>query len=193
MSDKISAVYIRVSTAGQNATSQRAELKRWCEGNGMTNVKYFTDKATGDNLNRPAFEKLQQAVFNGEVATVVVFKLDRLSRSLKDGINTLCDLLDRGVRVVSTTQQLDFAGATGKLIASTLFAVAEMEQETRKERQAVGIANAKAKGVYTGRQVGSTKAKPAKAKALKAKGLSITDICETMSISRPTAYRYLNA
>ena len=64
-------------------------------------VQWFTDKETGDNLDRKAFRKLQEAIFNGEVKTVVCWKLDRLSRSLRDGINVLCDWCDRGLRVVS--------------------------------------------------------------------------------------------
>ena len=71
---------------------------------------------------------------------------------MRDGIDTLCDWLGKGVRLVSVTQQLDFAGPAGKMIASVLFAVAEMEQQTRRERQAAGIAVAKRNGVYQGRK-----------------------------------------
>ena len=124
------AAYVRVSTVGQNESGQRRDVRKWLEGNGVDGVKWYVDKSTGDNLYRPEFERLQQAIFNGEVKTVVVYKLDRLSRSLADGIATLTDWLGKGVRVVSVTQQLDFSGATGKLIAAVLFAVAEMEQET---------------------------------------------------------------
>ncbi|HMP06143.1 MAG TPA: recombinase family protein, partial [Lacipirellulaceae bacterium] len=120
------AVYIRVSTVGQNAAGQRAEIDRWLKGHGLT-AAYFVDRRSGDSLDRPAFERLQAAIFAGEVHTVVVYKLDRLSRSLRDGINTLTDWLGQGVRVVSVTQQLDFSGATGQLVAAVLFAVAQME------------------------------------------------------------------
>ena len=170
------AIYIRVSTVGQNSAGQTREIRRWLEGNEIKDVVWFNDKATGTNLARPEFERLQEAIFNGEIKTVVVWKLDRLSRSLRDGINTLCDWLDKSVRVVSVTQQLDFKGATGKLIASTLFAVAEMEQETRKERQAAGIAAAKEAGIYIGRKAGTTKAKPERAKELLAKGMTHSEI-----------------
>jgi DNA invertase Pin-like site-specific DNA recombinase len=67
---------------------------------------------------------------NGEVDTIVVWKLDRLSRSLRDGINTLCDWCDRGLRVVATSQQIDFNGSLGKMLAAVRFGVAEMEQES---------------------------------------------------------------
>ena len=87
------AVYIRVSTVGQNEAGQRREVERWLAGNGIESVKWYVDRETGDNLNRPAFARLQADVFAGQVKTVVVWKLDRLSRSLQDGINTLCDWL----------------------------------------------------------------------------------------------------
>jgi DNA invertase Pin-like site-specific DNA recombinase len=186
------AVYIRVSTVGQKEASQRQEIDRWLKGHGIKGVEYFVDKGrTGDNLKRPAFARLQAAIFAGEVKSVIVYKLDRLSRSLRDGINVLTDWLGQGVRVVSVTQQLDFSGATGQLVASVLFAIAAMEQETRRERQAAGIAAARANGVYLGRKAGTTKAKPARALELKAKGLTVAEISEAMGVSERTVFNYL--
>ena len=187
------AAYIRVSTTGQNAAGQRREIKRWLKGNGIDDVKWFVDKETGDNLERKAFRKLQEAIFQGEIKTIVCWKLDRLSRSLRDGINTLCDWCDRGLRVVSVTQQIDFNGTVGKMIASVLFAVAEMEQETRRERQRAGIEAAKERGVYRGRKPGSTKANPTQAKKLRKKGLTLDEIATAMGVSRITVCRYLKA
>ena len=63
---------------------------------------------------------------------MVLWKLDRLSRNLRDGLNVLIDWCDRGLRVVSTTQQIDFNGSLGKMLAAVLLGVAEMEQETRR-------------------------------------------------------------
>src|SRR5262245_939131 len=112
------AAYVRVSTVGQNEAGQRAEIDRWLQGNDVRSLRWFVDKQTGDNLDRPAFEKLQQAVFAGEVGTVVVYKLDRLSRSLRDGIDVLHEWCEKGIRVVSVTQQIDFNGAVGKMMAA---------------------------------------------------------------------------
>ncbi|HMO84681.1 MAG TPA: recombinase family protein, partial [Lacipirellulaceae bacterium] len=99
--------------------------------------------------------------------------------------------LGQGVRVVSVTQQLDFSGATGQLVAAVLFAVAQMEQETRRERQAAGIAAAKAAGVYLGRRPGTTKAKPARAQQLRDRGLTIAEIALSMGVSIRTVHHYL--
>ena len=184
-------VYIRVSTAGQNVSSQKREIQRWLDGNGHSHVRWFVDKATGTNLERPAFEELQKAIFNGEITTIVVWKLDRLSRDLREGLNVLVDWCERGLRVVSTTQMIDFNGAMGKLVAAVLLGVAEMEQEIRKERQMAGIAAAKADGVYLGRRRGSYKAKPQRVSELKERGLSDTEIANSMNISRRTVQRYM--
>lgn len=188
---KKTAVYIRVSTLEQNYDSQLLEVNRWLENHGRADVVVFSDKSTGDNLSRPGFAELEAAIFRGEVSTVVVYKLDRLARTLRDGIATLTGWLDKGVRVVSVTQQFDFSGAVGKLIAAVLLGVAEMEQETRRERQAAGIEVAKAKGLYPGRKKGTLTTDPSHAKELRAKGLSVVQIAKSMGVTKQTIYRHL--
>ena len=185
-------VYIRVSTVGQNERGQRAEIKRWLDGNGHADVRYYTDKESGDTLDRPAFQRLQADVFAGKIKTVVVWKLDRLSRSIVDGLNVLADWCARGVRVVSVTQQLDFNGTVGKMLAAIFFALGEMEQQTRRERQAAGIAQAKAEGVYLGRKPGTTKAAPARARQLRRQGNTDDEIASALNVTRRTVQRYLH-
>ncbi len=186
------ACYIRVSTVDQNESSQRAEIERWLSGNGLSEVVWFVDKEGGDTLDRPSFERMQKRIFGGEFRTVVIWKLDRLSRKLRDGINVLCDWCDRGLRVVSVTQQIDLSGTVGKMIAAVLLGVAEMEQETRRERQAAGIAVAKREGKYKGRKAGTFKGCPDRARELRAKGLSLAEIGSAMGVSRMSVSRYLN-
>jgi DNA invertase Pin-like site-specific DNA recombinase len=191
---RIVAAYVRVSTVGQNEAGQKAEIERWLIGNGIdpSTVEWYVDKGrSGDSLHRPEFKRLQSAIFQGQHKTIVLFKLDRLSRKLRDGINVLTDWCEQGLRIVSVTQQLDFSGTVGKMIAAVLLAVAEMEQETRRERQAAGIAVAKRNGKYKGRKEGTTKSSPARALELKQRGLSIEEICTCLGIGRNTAFRYL--
>lgn len=186
------ACYIRVSTVGQNEAGQRREISKWLEGNGLGDAVWFVDKASRDTLRRPAFEKLQSAIFKGEVRTVVIWKLDRLSGKMRDGINVLCDWCDRGLRVVSVTQQIDVNGTVGKMIAAMLFGIAEMEQETRRERQAAGIAAAKERGgVYLGRKAGTTNGDPERARQMKGQGLDHGEIAGAMGVSVRTVRRYL--
>jgi len=186
------AAYIRVSTTGQTLASQKAELESWIAGNcPERDVVWFEDKATGNNTDRPGFAKLQKAVFNGEVDTILVYKLDRLSRKLQDGINVICGWVDSGIRIVAVSQQIDFNGTVGKMFASVILAVAEMEQETRKERQAAGIAVAKKAGKYKGRKAGTHKADTARAKELREAGHPVSEIANLLGVSRPTVYAYL--
>lgn len=190
---KLTACYVRVSTTGQNEVGQRAEIERWAKGNGISRPRWFVDKKSGDNLDRPAWQEMQKAIFNGEIGTVVVWRLDRLSRRLRDGLNALCDLCERGIRVVSVTQQIDFNGTVGKIIAAVLMGVAQMEQEARKERQAAGIAEARKRGKYKGRRRGSFKLDggPQRAMALKTRGSSASEIAAIMGIGTATVWRYL--
>jgi len=113
------AAYIRVSTRRQNDDGQRAEVKKWLDANGIdpTKVTWYCDKESGTTLKRPEFDRLQGDIFHGKVKTVVMWKLDRLSRRLKDGVATLADWSERGLRVVVVTQQLDFNLTA--LVAST--------------------------------------------------------------------------
>jgi DNA invertase Pin-like site-specific DNA recombinase len=180
-----------VSTVGQNEAGQRREIERWLKGNGTQDVRWYVDHDTGDHLNRPGFEQLQRDIFLGEIGAVVVWKLDRLSRTVRDGLATLCEWCDRGLRIVSVTQQIDFNGTIGKMIAAVLFGVAEMEQQTRRERQAAGIAVAKERGVYRGRKAGTTKAKPTRARQLREQGHTVQEIATALGISKRTALRYL--
>ena len=189
------AVYIRVSTTGQNIESQKSEISRWLSGDNKTGqtVRWYIDRATGNNLDRPEFTRLQADIFNGEIETIVVWRLDRLSRNLKDGVNVLCDWCNRGLRVVATSQLIDLSGTLGKMLAAVLLGVAEMEQEARRERQHAGIQAAKSRGVYIGRKKGTTKAKPQRAIELRNRGLSAPEIGKALAVSESTVYRYLKS
>jgi DNA invertase Pin-like site-specific DNA recombinase len=189
------ACYCRVSSRRQKLDSQKAEIARWLRGNSVKRsaVQWFEDVETGVTLQRPAFARMQQAIFEGVTKTVVVWKLDRLSRRQHEGITLLADWCERGVRVVVVTQQIDLRGALGRMVASVLFGLAEIEQEYRRERQAAGIAVAKVRGVYGGRQKGTTKAQPGRAKTLRDRGLTLREIAKALHISERTVSRYLSA
>ena len=86
-----------------------------------------------------AGNRLQKGMFDGKIDTVVVWTLDRLSHSLKDGINILTDWLEKDVKIIATSQQLVFPGPVGQMIASVLFAVAAMGRENLRENTKRGI------------------------------------------------------
>lgn len=187
------AAYIRVSSRNQKHDSQRAEIEKWLAANSIdpAQVEWFADKETGTTLRRPEFERLQADIFAGKVKTVVLWKLDRLSRRLRDGVTTLADWAERGLRVVVVTQQLDFNGAIGRTLAALLLGLAEIEWEYRKERQRAGIEVAKKNGVYKGRKAGTTKRIPDRARELREKGLTAGEIATALGVSVRTAFRYV--
>src|SRR5262245_4421657 len=186
-------VYIRVSSHSQKSDSQRAEVQRWLEAHGhaLKTVQWFEDKETGATLHRSGLIRLQEAIFAGTVKTVVVWKLDRLARSMREGINVLSQWCESGVRVVSITQHIDLSGTVGHLVAGVLFGIAEMELQHVKDRQAAGIALAKHRGVYKGRKLGATKARPQRARELRDKGMTLPEIAQALHVDKRTVSRYL--
>ena len=104
---------------------------------------------------------MRRLIFAGEIKTLIVWKLDRLSRDMLDGITTLRTFLNQGVGLISVTQQIDLSGVIGQMVAAVLFGVAEMELQ-QQGAPGVGIALAKKRGVYKGRKKGTTKLKPEK-------------------------------
>jgi DNA invertase Pin-like site-specific DNA recombinase len=187
------ACYCRVSTRQQKTDSQKAEIQRWLKGYGLSSksVQWFEDHESGKTIQRPAFDALQQKIFSGQIKTVVVWKLDRLSRRLKDGINVLADWCEQGVRIVSVTQQIDLTGPVGRMVASVMFGLAEIELEYRRERQAAGIRVARTRGIYQGRKSGTTKAIPKRALELRNRGLKIPEIANALNVSERSVFRYL--
>ena len=187
------ACYCRVSTRHQKNDSQESEIKKWLDGNGIdqSQVEWFFDHETGKTFNRPAFERLQKSIFNGQVKTVIVWKLDRLSRRLRDGVNLLADWCERGLKIVVITQQIELNGPVGRMIAAVMLGLAEIELEYRRERQMAGIVVARKNGKFKGRKKGTTKAKPKRAKELKKQGLTAPEIATSMGTSLRTVWRYL--
>jgi DNA invertase Pin-like site-specific DNA recombinase len=186
------AAYIRVSTYDQRTGSQREEISRWLKNHGIDpqKIQWFEDKETGSKMDRPAFFEMRRIIFAGEIKTLIVWKLDRLSRDMLDGIATLRCLLNQGVGIISVTQQLDLSGIVGQRCATLLFGVAEMELQNNKERQAAGIALAKKRGVYKGRKKGTTKLDPEEISRLR-ETLKPRQIAKLMEVTPKTVYNTL--
>ena len=143
------ACYCRVSSARQKTDSQKAEIKRWLKGNGIapSSVEWFEDKESGRTLKRPAFDRIQKAIFAGTIKTVVVWKLDRISRRQRDGVNLLAEWCEHGVRVVVVTQQIDLSGAVGRMVASVLFGLSEIESDTGRSDKRRGSRSPRNEGL----------------------------------------------
>lgn len=187
------ACYCRVSSDSQKHDSQKEEVRRWLKGNRikLSEVRWYEDTESGDAAARPGLEAMKKAIFGGEMNTIVFWKLDRISRDMREGINLLADWCERGLRMVSVTEQLDLNGTVGRIVAGVLFGVAEIQLSQIWQRQAAGIALAKQRGVYKGRQKGTTKARPQRARDLCRQGLTHREIATAMNVSECTVRSYL--
>ena len=188
------AFYVRVSSVGQNTDSQIDALRQWQTVNGLTDaqVEWFIDKASGATTDRPEFTRLEESIHNGFIKKVVVYKLDRLSRNLLGGLQIVSRWLQQDVSIHSLTQQFSFESATGRLVASLLLGLAEIERESIRERQAAGIAAAKARGKKWGGNKQVVKLATVKrCKELRSTGLTIKEIARSVGKSTRTVERYL--
>jgi DNA invertase Pin-like site-specific DNA recombinase len=146
------AVYTRVSTADQSTDLQRKELDAYVAARGWQSAAVFEDAGrTGTNANRPSLKKLIADCRERKFDVVVVWKLDRFFRSLKDLVNTLQEFQELGVTFISLKDHVDLGTSQGRLLMQLLGAFAEFEASLIKERVRAGLAAARAKGRVGGR------------------------------------------
>ncbi len=156
MSAKHAAIYVRVSTVGQDHASQLPDLERWAAQHGGP-VAWYRDKFTGKTMDRPGMRKLLDAIHLGQVDRIVVWRLDRLGRTAR-GLCELFELLQgRGIDLLSLRDGFSLESPAGRLHARILASVAEYETEIRAERVRAGQAIARARGKRWGgaRKAGS--------------------------------------
>lgn len=145
-------IYLRVSTTDQNTEIQIRDLKSYCELRGWLVCEVFEDKMTGTHINRPSFKLLIDKCRQRQFDIVLVWKLDRAFRSLRDTVNTLHELGELGVEFVSLKDSgLDMTTSMGKLMIHIVAAFAAFEADMIKARVRAGLDNAKAKGRVLGR------------------------------------------
>ena len=189
------AIYLRVSTKNQDTRSQEKELKAYAstrEGE----VVWFRDAATGTNFNRPGWLKLEEAINSGKITELVVWRLDRLGRTVSATI-ALLDLIEaKRIKFHTLKDGFDSSTPAGKLMRNMLASFAAYETEVRKERQTAGIAAAKAQGKRWGGKKEGTISKKIAAKEqpvllMKAKGNNVSEIARALEIPRKTVYEIL--
>jgi len=179
--------YARVSTFEQIMDLQQDTLRKA----GCSRV--FTDTVSGATRDRAGL--LQMLSFLRAGDTLVVWRLDRLGRSLKHLIETVSILHDRGIGFVSLTEHIDTTTSSGKLIFHMFAALAEFERDVIRERTQAGLQAARARGRLGGRPLLLAGAKKlAMVQAMyDDKSNTVEDICQALHISRATLYRYLKA
>lgn len=179
--------YARVSTADQTLNLQQDALaKSGCS-------KIFTDIISGSKLERQGLDEALAYVRDGD--TLVVWRLDRLGRSLKHLIETITILNNRNIGFQSLTEHIDTTTSGGKLIFHIFGALAEFERDIIRERTNAGLQAARARGRLGGRPKAKTLDTPKKVTLAQSlyddKNNAIDDICRTLNISRATLYRYI--
>ena len=179
--------YARVSTQDQTLDLQTDALKQaGCE-------RIFSDVTSGAKSDRPGLQKAVDHLRAGD--TLVVWRLDRLGRTLKHLIATITDLSDRGIGFKSLQENMDTTTSGGKLIFHIFGALAEFEREVIRERTNAGLQAARARGRLGGRPTIQSldPKKVALARKLYAdQTMPVQEICETLHIGRSTLYRYIN-
>lgn len=174
--------YARVSTIDQNLDLQLDALKKL----GCDHI--YEEKASGKNKDRPELTHCLKSLRSGD--TLVVWRLDRLGRSLQDLIHIVKTIESAGIAFVSISENIDTTTATGKLMFHFFGAMAEFERNLIQERTQAGLAAARARGRVGGRKPVLTDKQKAQAKAMMSdKSLTIADIANTLGVSRSTLYR----
>lgn len=178
--------YARVSTRDQDPDLQFQDLRKaGCE-------EIFEEKVSGSKRagERVALTQAMRHCREGDV--LVVWKLDRLGRSLRDLIDIASGLRERGVGFKSLQEDLDTTTSGGKLVFHVFGALAEWERDVIRERTHAGLAAARSRGKKGGRPKAMDKSKVRMAHSLMAdKRNSVNDVCKTLGVSRSTLYKYL--
>src|SRR4051812_13822778 len=177
--------YARVSTQDQNLDLQIDALtKAGCK-------KVFDDKVSGSRAERPGLAKALEMLREGD--TLVVWKLDRLGRSVKNLVDLVGELHKQGVQFKSLTDAIDTGTPSGRFFFHVMASLAEMERELTVERTRAGLEAARQLGRIGGRKRQMTDSKIESARKLLASGIPPRDIAKNLGVSIPTLYRWIPA
>ena len=153
-----SALYCRVSTSKQTTENQKVRLLQYGIDH---NLKYdLFDEIESTRKTRPVKQELLHHLRKGDYKEVIVYKLDRWARSSRELILEIQELIDKGVRFVSISDNLDFSTSSGRLHFQILAAFAEFERSLISDRTKEGLARTKQQGTQLGRPVGVKDSKP---------------------------------
>lgn len=182
------AFYARVSTDKQDLQLQFGELQDFARRRGWEVVATYEDVTSGAGTRRPGLDRLLTDAHGRRFDVLLLWKLDRLGRSLLHIVQVIDDILGKGIHVVSATEpHMDSTTAGGRLLRNIFASVAEYERELIKERICAGLRRARARGKRLGRP--PTVFHRNKVQALREAGMSWRKIGATLGVSPRTAYR----
>jgi DNA invertase Pin-like site-specific DNA recombinase len=189
------AIYLRVSSQSQDIKSQEPDLQAWAKAQ-AEDVRWFKDKFTGTQMDRPGLDKLLAEARAGKINKVIVWRLDRLGRTARGLLALLDELQALGVGFASLREGIDLNTPAGRLMLIVLAGVSQYETEVRKERQLAGIAKAKADGKKWGGRKPGTRIKLSIEKEnlirqLHAEGKAVAAIARMVGLSRKSVYKAL--
>lgn len=193
---KYAAIYVRVSSRQQDTKSQLPDLRRWAEHHDV-HVEWYEDSFSGKTMNRPGWLRLEADIRAGKVQSVVVWRIDRLGRTVA-GLAALFDeLRERKINLVSIKDGLDLSTPAGRLLCHVIASVSQYETEVRGERVAAGQAVARAAGKRWGGSKPGVRKKvtPTQERIvhrMHADGERVSDIARATGLARPTIYSILN-
>ncbi len=184
------ALYARVSTTHQDPDVQLRELRALVAARGWAISREYVDAGiSGASTSRPELSRLLADAHKGCFAGILVWRLDRLGRSLRHLVTVVEDLLARVIDVISATEpHMDSTTPTGRLLRNIFASVAEYEREMIRERVMAGLRKAKASGKHIGRP--RTVLNRLRIDQLRGEGLSWREIARKMDLPKSTAYRY---
>jgi DNA invertase Pin-like site-specific DNA recombinase len=186
-------LYTRVSTLkNQDCEVQARELREYCARRGWEIVAEFSDSGwSGARDSRPALDKMLRAARRREFDILLIWKLDRLARSLKNLLNLLSEFEALGLALVSLTDSLDMSTPQGRLLFQIIGAMSEFERSLCRERIMAGLRAAKARGAKFGRP--RVEVDTAHIQALRTSGASWRKIATETGLSRQTCLRALQS
>lgn len=146
------ALYARVSTEQQTTDNQLLELRDYTRRKGWTPTEYIDNAISGTKASRPALNRMMADAKAGRLDLVIVWRADRLGRSLLSALLTIADLDARGIQIVSLREGFDNRTPSGRLQMQIVLAFAEYELESIRERIKAGLARARSQGQRLGRK-----------------------------------------
>ena len=181
------AIYARVSTNEQSPELQLRDLRQYATARGLSTGEYVDTGFSGAKQSRPALDQLMDDARKRRFDCVLVWRFDRFARSTKHLLLALEEFRSLGIQFISYQENIDTTSPLGQALFTIVSAVAQLERDLIRERVRAGLRNARAKGKKFGRP--RAQVDPARVAALRSEGLSWSQICQRLNLSKGTAQR----